>query len=50
LKELYGACGFTFEFLLCNEFLNAKPESFKGLEEYLSEVKRLDVKLKAYDL
>ena len=50
MKELYGARGFTSEFLLYNEFLNAKPKNFKGLEKYLSEVKRLDVKLKAHDL
>lgn len=47
LESFYGSQGFTSEFLLCKEFLNAKPENYKSLEAYLNDVKRLSVELKA---
>ena len=36
--------------MLCNDFLNAKPENFKSLESYLNEVKRLTEELKTRNL
>ena len=36
--------------MLCNEFFNSKPETFKSLESYLNEVKRLTKELKLRDL
>ena len=50
LKTLYDTQGFVSEFLLCNDFLNAKPENFKSLESYLNEVKRLTEELKTRQL
>ena len=50
LKSLYEAQGFTSEFLLYNEFFNAKPDNFKSLESYLNEVKRITEELKAREL
>ena len=50
LEALYKPQGFTLEFLLCNEFFNAKPENSKGLEDYLINIKRLTDKLKSRNL